>query len=127
MLPLFRAVDIVAKTKKDVIDWPSVDFVTDRNNLRKLLRWITGTGGQKSEFRIDMQLAGKRTVLLNRWEQFTTRYAREESSGYGFSFERATTTPETGCEQGVSHHRVLKYVSYSGFVIGMNIVLKESY
>lgn len=114
LLPLFRAVDIVAKTKKGSIDWPSVDFVTDRNNLRKLLRWITSTGGQKKEFRIDMQLAGKRTVLFTRWEQLDTRYAQ---GGYGYSFEEASTAPEQGCERGTCHDRIIKYVSDCGSIL----------
>ena len=51
LIPLFRAVDALAsdtscdfdvETSVDVVDWAAVDFVTDRNNLRKLLRWIRG-------------------------------------------------------------------------------------
>ncbi|KAI0738861.1 hypothetical protein C8Q80DRAFT_1112827, partial [Daedaleopsis nitida] len=50
LLPLFRAVDSllsdaapgisIAETSESAIDWTTVDFVTDRNNLRKLLRWV---------------------------------------------------------------------------------------
>ncbi|KAI1789995.1 hypothetical protein LXA43DRAFT_922815 [Ganoderma leucocontextum] len=47
LIPLFRAVDAMAPATEsestasenaDAIDWATVDFVTDRNNLRKLLR-----------------------------------------------------------------------------------------
>ena len=45
LLPLFRTVDALhsgdsTAPTEDIIDWPDVDFVTDRNNLRKLLRWV---------------------------------------------------------------------------------------
>lgn len=66
LLPLFRAVDIMAEESGQAIDWSTVDFVTDRNSLRKLLRWISGTGKSAGNFRIDTQLAGRRTILFNR-------------------------------------------------------------
>ncbi|KAF9805023.1 hypothetical protein IEO21_09222 [Rhodonia placenta] len=68
LYPLFRAVDIVAEENETDIDWLDVDFVTDRNGLRKLLRWIHA---DRKEFRIDTQLVGRRTVLLSRWEKRT--------------------------------------------------------
>lgn len=42
LLPLFRTVDMLVSegTIENAVDWPAVDFVTDRNNLRKLLRWV---------------------------------------------------------------------------------------
>lgn len=88
-------------------DWSSVDFVTDRNGLRKLMRWI----GQKDvkDFRIDMQLAGEKTVLFNRWEKRT----REQFNGrsFGFNFEKESTTPAPGCKSSTGHHRIVTYVS----------------
>ncbi len=99
---------MVAKMKGTSVDWPSVDFVVDRNNLRKLLRWINGARSRQGTFRMDMQLAGNRTVLLNRWEQSDRMYS---PGGYGFSFETATTTPVEGCELGVCYDRIVKYVS----------------
>ncbi|KZT22819.1 hypothetical protein NEOLEDRAFT_1097007 [Neolentinus lepideus HHB14362 ss-1] len=105
LLPLFTAVDIVDEDMgRATFDWLGVDFVTDRNGLRKLLRWINGTADKT--FRIDMQLAGKKTVLLNRWEEAT----REPSRGaFGFGFEKATTEPAPGCERSTGHHRIVTY------------------
>ena len=60
-----RAIDLITAEKGIQIDWPSVDFITDRNALRKLLRWGSGVSGK--DFRIDLELAGERTVFLNRW------------------------------------------------------------
>ncbi|KAJ6555034.1 hypothetical protein DFH09DRAFT_577992 [Mycena vulgaris] len=113
LLPLITAVDLVneASGSPAAFDWAAgYDFVTDRNGLRKLMRWIDAAGGNAEavprDFRIDMQLAG-RTVLLNRWEKRT----RENFSGYsfGFNFEKASTDPAPGCEESTGHHRIVKY------------------
>jgi hypothetical protein len=107
LLPLVVAVN---KKHKDEgvppFPWGSMDFVTDRNGLRKLIRWIVG--GQVKDFRIDVQLAGRKTVLLNRWEKRT----REPLSGrtYGFSFEKASTVQAAGCKESSGHHRIISYV-----------------
>lgn len=114
LFPLIRAVQDVESqsgTKgKDAFDWSSVDFVTDRNGLRKLLRWINAPHGDPPrDFRIDMQLAGSKTVLLNRWEQITKEQPGSRRS-YGFNFEEAMTVPAPGCERGTGHHRIVTYV-----------------
>ncbi|KZT12263.1 uncharacterized protein LAESUDRAFT_809076 [Laetiporus sulphureus 93-53] len=109
LYPLFRAVDIMTEENGNSIDWRSVDFITDRNGLRKLLRWINDTDGSAKEFRIDTQLAGTRTVLLNRWEKRTREAGNPQWTTYGFSFERASTNKVKGCERGTGHHRVVKY------------------
>jgi hypothetical protein len=113
LLPLITAVDKrhEASDSPAPFDWcgEKIDFVTDRNGLRKLLRWIEGAGTDPApkEFRIDTQLAGN-TVLLNRWETRT----RVAFSGftYGFNFEKASTDPALGCENSTGHHRIVKYV-----------------
>ena len=114
LLPLIRAVqDIESQSnarEKEKFDWSSVDFVTDRNGLRKLLRWIlAGPGDPPRDFRIDIQLAGSKTVLMNRWEQFTKEEPGTRRS-YGFNFEEAMTVPSPGCERGTSYHRIITYV-----------------
>ncbi|KNZ78252.1 hypothetical protein J132_01231 [Termitomyces sp. J132] len=103
LLPLITAVNRVSAPNEEKFDWASIDFVTDRNNFRKLLRWISGSA---NDFRIDVQLAGK-TILLNRWEN---RY-KEQMSGrtYGFNFEEASTRPAPGCENSTGHHRIVRY------------------
>lgn len=107
LLPLITAVDKKAADPESAdFDWASVDFVTDRNGLRKLLRWIDGKADK--DFRIDTQLAGDSTVLFNRWDKRT----REEFNGrtYGFNFEKASTRPAKGCENSTGHHRIITYV-----------------
>ena len=138
LLPLFRAADVVAEQTADTpLDWSSVDIVTDRNNLRKLLRWIqhpssdtgrasgpsagsskvpaqsfTGTIGLDplKDFRIDVQLGGKKTVLLHRWEKRTREQAQPPRSGCGINFERESTRPAKGCQRSTGHHRITTYV-----------------
>ena len=107
LLPLIVAVNKQTESSKSLpFDWPSIDIVTDRNNLRKLTRWVSGNA--ERDFRIDLQLAGKRTVLMNRWEKRT----REAFNGktYGYSFEKASTNPAPGCRDSTGHHRIISYV-----------------
>jgi hypothetical protein len=112
--PLIRAVqDIESQSgtkDEDKFDWSSVDFVTDRNGLRKLLRWVNaGHGDPPRDFRIDMQLAGSKTVLMNRWEQITKEQPGTRRS-YGFNFEEVMTVSSPGCERATGHHRIVTYV-----------------
>jgi len=100
-----KAADVLGKK----VDWPSVDVITDRNGLRKLLRWINGTAEEK-DFRIDIDLAGNRTIVLTRWE------ARDKEGagwGYGQNFVSATTRAAENCKDSTGHHRVIKFASDS--------------
>ena len=56
-----------------------------------------------------MELAGSKTVLLNRWEQITKEQPGTRRS-YGFNFEEAMTVPSPGCERGTGYHRIVTYV-----------------
>ncbi|PPQ72852.1 hypothetical protein CVT24_001180 [Panaeolus cyanescens] len=106
LLPLISAVNKVQESKSaEPFDWASVDFVTDRNGLRALSRWVSGNSNRN--FRIDLQLAGNKTVLMNRWSELY----QEPFSGrtYGFSFEKASTTPGPGCKSSTGHHRIVTY------------------
>lgn len=115
LLPLFRAVDIVAEENADTsMDWSDVDFVTDRNGLRKLMRWIRHSGSDSAEslknFRIDLQLGGRKTVLMHRLEKRTREIAVPPRAGCGISFEKESTTPAQGCNRSTGHHRIVQYV-----------------
>lgn len=67
--------------------------------------WV---GERKQSFRIDLQLAGEKTVLCNRWEAKTKM---KTFGSYGYSFEEAITRAAPGCETGVGgHHRIITYV-----------------
>lgn len=105
-LPLFEAVNKV--NKESPFDWPSVDIVTDRNVLRRLFRWAS-KGSAYRNFRSNLQLVGRKTVLMSRWEERTG----EMYSGYtfGINFGKASTTPAPGCKDSTGHDRIVTYVS----------------
>ncbi|KAI0698101.1 hypothetical protein BC835DRAFT_684939 [Cytidiella melzeri] len=114
LLPLFRAVDVMEESDDSgtKLDWSSVDFITDRNNLRKLLSWVEVKDkgrGKVDDFRIDLQLCGIGTVLMQRWEPHAVYNA--ENSGYGDSFERESTSAGPGCDDGIlaGHNRIISY------------------
>lgn len=110
-LARMRAIDIMTAEKGIQVDWPSVDFITDRNALRKLLKWAGDTSGK--DFRIDLELAGERTVFLNRWEAKTRNRLGPQEQSYGFAFEKASTHPAPDCQGTTGHHRISSYVRVS--------------
>ncbi|KAH7087976.1 hypothetical protein BKA62DRAFT_582451, partial [Auriculariales sp. MPI-PUGE-AT-0066] len=73
LLPLFAAVlhtkSVTSDTAIVAFDLASVDVVSERNGLRKLLRWIEG-GDNVKNFRIDVDLVGD-IVLFTRRESQT--------------------------------------------------------
>ena len=105
LLPLALAIDHLSPD----FDYSSIDIVTDRNNLRKLLRWVNGTIA--SDFRVDLQLAGS-TVLFTRYEP-TKVEIDSGRLGYGRNFEQYTTKRLAGCENSTGHHRIITYVGLS--------------
>ncbi|KAI0662130.1 glycosyl transferase family, a/b domain-containing protein [Cubamyces menziesii] len=125
LIPLFRAVDVVAEENADTtMDWSAVDFVVDRSSLRKLLRWArradseTNTDPQQSaegsksdahDFRLDLQLAGKKTVLVERWDTRTYQIAQPPKFGCRNNFDDAATSPASGCEMSKYHNRIVQY------------------
>jgi len=111
MLPLFVAADTIHghNLAATPVDWPTVDVVTGRNSLRKILRWLNPSQGREvRDFRIDVQLVGAKTLVLGRWEG----RSREPPnfSSYGIGFSDATTRPALGCPSS-GHERVITYVS----------------
>ncbi|KAH9973930.1 hypothetical protein BJV74DRAFT_782643 [Russula compacta] len=106
MLPLFASADAI-HGKEAPVDWPAVDVVTDRNGLRKLLRWLNPSEGKEvRDFRIDVDLVGTKTLVLSRWEG----REREPLTGrsYGFAFEAAMTRAAPGCPIS-GHYRAITY------------------
>jgi len=108
LLPLIKAVqDLTDQGVTQKFDWSSVDFVTDRGRLRKLLAWAAGLSDQ---WRIDTQLAGANTVLLSGCAP-VTKETSGKSTSYGFNFEDASTYPAPRLGNVPSHHRIVAYVS----------------
>ncbi|TFY73683.1 hypothetical protein EWM64_g10329 [Hericium alpestre] len=79
--------------------------------------WTRGYMGRKRDFWIDLELAGKRTVLLDTPKAYMCY--RGVDRGYGLSFENGTTTPAPGCEGGIDHYRIVK-----NDLFGLNVVVR---
>ncbi|KAH8993065.1 hypothetical protein EDB86DRAFT_3244229 [Lactarius hatsudake] len=109
MLPLFAAVDAIHGHQEAApsVDWPTVDVVTDRNGLRKLLRLLSPSPGKAvRDFRIDVQLVGTKTLVLSRWESPTPEVNNGRS--FGHAFEAAMTRAAPDCPSS-GHQRVISY------------------
>ena len=105
LLPLIRAVqDLTDQGVTQQFDWPSVDFVTDRGRLRRLLAWAVGLS---DKWRIDTELAGANTVLLS-GRAPVTKETSGQSTSYGFNFKDVLTYPVPG--NGTGHHCIIAYV-----------------
>ena len=102
------------------MQWGTVDLVTDRNNLMKLLAWVDPSCGKKRKgaFRIDVELAGPWTILFRRWEERTAVGTLGRS--YGDSFEHASSRPAPGIDKSTlaGHHRIITYVSLRYTLLG---------
>jgi hypothetical protein len=109
LLPICAAVDDCQASIGRIFDWTNVSFVTDRNGLRKLLRWADHSP-KLSDFRIDAELHGQ-TILLGRYEPRAV--VRTDENSYGFAFEHATTLPAPGCEAATGYARIMSYVRAS--------------
>ena len=109
-LAWFRAVEAMSPSGHAPIDWSTVDIVTDRNALRKLLRWTREL--KCDDFRIDTQVAGGRTVLFNHWAETLWRRTDKRFPGYGRSFEHESTrtAPGLGSLKVAEHYRIIQYV-----------------
>lgn len=105
LLPIFAAID----TLHDNFPYQDLDLITDRNNLRKLLRCIDQQHDRA--FRIDIDLVEK-TCLLTRREDIMMETINE-FRGYGHEYEMAATKSRRGSEEEIGHHRIVTYVSYT--------------
>ena len=108
LLPLFVAADIMESEGQSKVQWDTVDVVTDRNNLRKLLSFVEDS--DENDFRIDIDLVGAWTMLLQRWEERTIESS--EMRGYNESFCNTSTVAALGCEKSsiAGYHRVVTSV-----------------
>jgi hypothetical protein len=103
--PLFRALYITHPS----FDISSIDVVTDRNNIRKLLQFVNpGSSRHKLEtFTINIEVT-KTTAILCRAETATHDFiGRHEFKGFGHEFEKAYTTSQVSGSTG--HHRIISY------------------
>uniref|UniRef100_A0A093UMQ6 Geranylgeranyl pyrophosphate synthetase n=1 Tax=Talaromyces marneffei PM1 TaxID=1077442 RepID=A0A093UMQ6_TALMA len=103
--PLFRALYIDHPS----FELQSVDLITDRNNIRKLLSFVNPNISKNGlePFTIHVE-AFKNTVIFCRAETETKKFVQpHEFIGYGHEFEKAFTTDKIGSSTG--HHRLISY------------------
>jgi hypothetical protein len=103
--PLFRAL-YIANPSYDI---RSIDVVTDRNNIRKLLSFINpgSTTNGLDTFTINIEIT-KNTAIFCRKEAATHEFiGPQEFRGYGHEFEKANTTNQISGSTG--HHRIISY------------------
>jgi len=106
LMPLFQSVEHCAPD----FDFANIDLVCNRNNLRNLLRWITGT--TKKDFRIDLQLVNdQKTLVMLEYEEACTEVVSAGTfRGFGDNFRKKTV--RTPLAQ-TRHNRIVTYVRLS--------------
>ncbi|KAJ9160968.1 Isoprenoid biosynthetic process [Coniochaeta hoffmannii] len=97
--PLFRALYVEERD----FQIGDIDLVTDRSNIRKLLRFVQGSSNDA--FQIQVETAGSKTALFTRVEARPTDII-QGFRGYGHSFEKAYTKKQSG---STAHHRIVGY------------------
>jgi hypothetical protein len=103
--PLFRALYITHPS----FDIRSIDVVTDRNNIRKLLSFVDPSSARNGleAFTINIEMKNN-TAILCREEVKTVEYiAPSEFKGFGHGFEKAYTINQVDGSTG--HHRIISY------------------
>lgn len=92
------------------VDLRSIDVVTDRNNIRKLLSFVEPRNGKNGaeDFVINIEIVGK-TALFSREEKEARRYiAPNEFRGHGHEFEEAYTTSKV--QGSIGYYRIASYL-----------------
>jgi hypothetical protein len=106
LMPLFQSIEHCASD----FEFANINLVCNRNNLRNLLRWITGT--TKKDFRIDLHLVNdQKTLIMLEYEVECTEFVSPETfRGYGDNFRKKTVrAPSTQTR----HNRIVTYVRLS--------------
>jgi hypothetical protein len=102
--PMFRALNITQPS----FGLQSIDVVTDRNSIRKLLSFVSPSSNRKAEnFTINIEII-KNTAVFVRAE--TAAYeiiGPYEHWGYGHEFEKAYTTSQI--DDATGHYRIISY------------------
>jgi len=103
--PLFRALYV----ENPSYDIRSIDVITDRSDIRKLLSFINpgSTRNGLETFTINIEVT-KNTAIFCRNETATWQFiGPQEFRGFGHEFEKANTTNQINGSTG--HHRIISY------------------
>lgn len=103
--PLFRSLYI----EQPLLDISSMDVVTDRNNIRKLLSFIKPTLARHGldPFTIQVEMAGQTAIFCRDETAACEVIGPGEFRGYGHEFEKAYTIPLI--QDSTGHHRIISY------------------
>lgn len=84
-----------------------IGLTTDRNSLRKLLRFSSGKGPHS--WRIDVDII-QDTMFFTRWEKTLFSITTEPlGSGHGTEFEKAFLRFDSDLQESSAHHRIIRY------------------
>lgn len=103
--PLFRALNITDPS----FDFHSVDLVTDRNNIRKLLSFINPSLSKngREPFTIKVEVIEDIAIFCRSEAEVSRFVGPHEFVGYGHEFEKACTSDQIASSTG--HHRIISY------------------
>ncbi|EEA26157.1 conserved hypothetical protein [Talaromyces marneffei ATCC 18224] len=103
--PLFRSLHITNPS----FDFQSVDLVTDRNNIRKLLSFINPSLSKNGlePFTIKVEVIKDIAVFCRSEAEVSRFIGPHEFVGYGHEFEKAYTIDQ--CTDSTGHHRFISY------------------
>ncbi|KAG2005067.1 hypothetical protein GB937_009024 [Aspergillus fischeri] len=103
--PLFRALYIAHPT----FDIQSVDLVTDRNNIRKLLSFVNPSldNNGLEPFTIEVEVTNDTTIFCRAETTTFEVIGPRQYKGFGHEFEKAYTTAQL--EGSTGHHRIISY------------------
>lgn len=102
--PLFRSL----YATKPSFDIRSMDIVTDRNNIRKLLRFVGPRSGPKLDtFTIGVEVVKNTAIFSRKEEKAYEIIGPREFRGFGHEFEKENT--KRGINTSTGHHRVITY------------------
>jgi len=103
--PLFRALHITDPS----FDLRSIDVVTDRNNIRKLLSFVNPGSNTNSlePFTIGIEVTRNTAILCREEAETQVFIGPHEFQGFGHEFEKAYTKGRVTGSTG--HHRIIAY------------------
>lgn len=98
-------------------DPTSLDLVTDRFNLRNLLKIVCGNSVR--DFRVDIELVGETLLFTCCTGNRSTRYYNYSTNCYGHSFEKALGRYPASLSKAGGHYRIIQYS-----LAGLRILLR---
>jgi hypothetical protein len=114
--PLFRALYITDPS----FDIRSIDVISDRNNIRKLLSFVDPTSDRfgPEPFTIKIEIVNGTMILCREEAKVQEFIGPNEFKGFGHQFERAYTAEQVHGSTG--HHRIISY-----HFNGLNFIIRH--